>query len=189
MTKKRVYIVSGFMRSGTSMMMQALEAGGLNAVYDKRRNELNEKFGDEHYQINGDGFYELMSEDYQHPEFPDNHEGKLVKALYGIMPMLKPSDTMKYIVFMRRPFEEIAKSYIAAFGRLSPQIIPEITSYLDRVQDILRQRRDVVIEVVDYHDTLNNPLVVFEKLKKCGWCINPKKAAAIIDPSKRRHAA
>ncbi len=52
-----IYLVSGDMRTGTSMMMQALEAGGLEAVYNENRDRMNQQYGDKDYQPNGGGFY------------------------------------------------------------------------------------------------------------------------------------
>src|SRR5262245_35102181 len=109
-----VYIVSGFMRSGTSGFMKALEAGGMEAVYNPDRDKMNDQYGDEEYKINDGGFYELSRAEYAHPDFPDNYDGKLVKCLFGGMLHLKASKNVKEIVFMRRPIDEIARSYEAA---------------------------------------------------------------------------
>lgn len=179
-----IYIVSGFMRSGTSMMMQCLEAGGLEAAYNPIRDEMNEDFGDKDYKINEGGFYELTKEEYQDPAFPDNYLGKAVKCLWGGMANLRASDNIKNIVFMRRPLEEIAASYEAAFGKKHPAAIPELDEKLDRIQGILGKRSDVRLRVVQYHDVIKNPIQVFESL---GWPIDTEKAAAIVDPEKYRH--
>ena len=50
-----IFIVSGFMRTGTSMMMKCLEAGGLEAVFNPTRERMNKDFGDEHDQPNEGG--------------------------------------------------------------------------------------------------------------------------------------
>lgn len=179
-----IFIVSGFMRSGTSMMMQALETGGLEAVYNPDRDQMNDEFGDNHYRVNEGGFYELTKEEYDHPEFPDNHLGKLVKNLYGGMLRLRPSTNIKHIVFMRRPIAEISASYEAAFGKKCPAAIPELDEKLDRIQGILAQRRDVKINVIQYHDVISNPNEAFESL---GWPINTKECSSVVDPKKYRH--
>ena len=38
-----IYIVSGFFRSGTTMMMRALELGGMPVYFSRERNALNEE--------------------------------------------------------------------------------------------------------------------------------------------------
>jgi len=37
-----LYVVSGFMRTGTSMMMRALEAGGMDASYRQSRETMRQ---------------------------------------------------------------------------------------------------------------------------------------------------
>ena len=184
-----IYIVSGFMRSGTSMMMQALEAGGLEAVYNPDRDKMNYTHGDADYQINSGGFYELNGQQYQHPDFPNNCEGKLVKYLWGGMPLLRASESVKHIIFMRRPIAEIAASYEAAFGSKHPMAIPELDAKLDRIQDILAMRRDVCLKVMQYHDVLVEPYDEFYRLRDAGWPITPVLASAIVNPTLRRHVA
>jgi hypothetical protein len=181
-----IYIVSGFMRSGTSMMMRALEAGGLEAVYNPDRDKMNDQFGDEHYKINDEGFYELSRNEYLNPQFPDNYDGKLVKCLWGGMLHLRGSGTIKNIVFMRRPIEEIADSYEAAFGHRHPAAIPELSEKLDRIQGILEQRMDVRLKVLNYHEVIRDPLTAFESL---GWPIDAFKAASVVKPQLYRHRA
>ena len=78
---KTLYVVSGFMRTGTSMMMKALEAGGLDACYKQSREEMKNRYADEHYDPNIGGLYELERKDYQKPNFPRDYEGKLIKCL------------------------------------------------------------------------------------------------------------
>jgi len=182
-----ITIVSGFMRSGTSMMMQALEAGGIEAVYNKSRDNLNDKFGDEYYKINAGGFYELSRQQYLHPEFPDTCDGKVVKFLYGGIPLLRASDRMKYIIFMRRPIAEIATSYEAAFGKKHPEAIMELSGHLDKIQGILMKRVDVKLLVVQYHDVLKNPIEKFQEIKDFGIPIDAELSAAVVDISKYRH--
>lgn len=179
-----IYIVSGFMRSGTSMMMKALEAGGMEAIYNPDRDKMNDQHGDEDYKVNDGGFYELTRAEYMHPDFPDNHDGKLVKCLWGGMVHLKASKNLKHVIFMRRPIDEIARSYEAAFDYPHPAAIPELGIKLDRVQGILEQRRDVKLTVVQYHDVLEKPYEVFESL---GLPIDALAAARIVKPELYRH--
>jgi len=64
-----LYVVSGFMRTGTSMMMRALENAGMNASYKQSRDEMKSRFADEFYDPNIGGLYELEREDYQKKTF------------------------------------------------------------------------------------------------------------------------
>ena len=76
-----IYVVSGFMRTGTSMMMKALEAGGMDASYKQSRDVMKDHYADEYYNPNIGGLYELEKQDYQKWDFPRDYEGKLIKAL------------------------------------------------------------------------------------------------------------
>lgn len=177
------YVVTGYMRSGTSMMMHALEAGGLEAAFSNREH-LNTKFGDEHYQPNPDGFYELKREEYQQPGFPRMYEGKLIKMLMGGVPRIVAGDYK--IVFMRRDFEEIRQSYEAFFG-IPPRINAE--EYDQRVADtlgILRQRKDVYVQPMQYRDVVEEPELAFGVLRGQGWPIDEFAAAGVVDSAQCR---
>ncbi len=175
------YFVSGYMRCGTSMMMRALEAGGLNAAYSARRDGMNQQFGDEHYKPNPGGFYELEAEDYRVPDFPRAFEGRLVKCLFGGITRIVAGNYR--IIFMRRDFEEIRQSYEGFFSTKCG--IQDEKTFLQRMEaaiGILRQRRDVEVWEIWYRDVVKDPLRVFKSLKDQGWPIDPLKAAAIVDP-------
>ena len=113
---KTLYVVSGFMRTGTSMMMKALEAGGMDACYRQSRDEMKNRFADEHYDPNIGGLYELERGDYQKPDFPKGYEGKLIKALNQGIPKMAVMPEIR-AVFMRRDAEEIRQSYMPFLGR------------------------------------------------------------------------
>ena len=107
-----IYIVAGSQRTGTSMMMQALMAGGLQADFDPSRDQMNAQYGDEDYKPNAGGFYELRKDQYHAVGFPRAHEGKLIKVLNeGVLKIAPRSAGDPYrIVFMRRDAEEMRQS-------------------------------------------------------------------------------
>lgn len=185
-----IYIVSGFMRSGTSMMMKALEAGGMDAVRSKERDKrMNEKWGDDDLgYVPNEEYYELDTADYRDPEFPLPYEGKLIKCLYAGLDKLRYGPHYR-IIFMRRPKEEIEKSCIAAFNGCIPQPLSmyDFDAFLDDLILRVRDRRTVItLNEVWYQDVLDNPLGVFSHL---GWPIDPVKAAAIPQSRKARFCA
>ena len=47
------------------MMMRALEAGGLNSVYNQSRDVMKDRFADESYDPNIGGLYELSRTEYR----------------------------------------------------------------------------------------------------------------------------
>ena len=114
---KTVYVVSGFMRTGTSMMMRALESGGMTACYRQSRDEMRLRFADEHYDPNIGGLYELAPKDYQDKNFPEPYKGKLIKGLNFCVPRMKVMPDGIRVVLMLRDKEEIRQSYDAFFGK------------------------------------------------------------------------
>jgi hypothetical protein len=183
-----LYIVSGFMRCGTSMMMQALEAGGMQAAYSQRRdNDMNARWGEPGYKPN-DNYYELDAADYRQ-DLASIYDGKLVKCLAGGLIRMAPSQSRYRIVFMRRPVAEIRTSLTAFFGTSEPAASPDFDAWMDRVVAVMRDRRSVAgIDEVQYHDVLRDPLSVFERLAVRGWPIDPAKAEKIPTRAKARFA-
>jgi len=177
-----LYVVSGFMRTGTSMMMRALEAGGLEACYQQSRDQMKDRFADEYYDPNIGGLYELERHDYRHPEFPRQFEGKLIKALNkGIITMNVMQGGIR-VVFMRRDKEEIRQSYEAFFNR-HLNSVDNLDSQMERIIEQIKNRKDVVsIHTLWYRDVVDNPLRAFQCLETDGWPIDPQKAAGVVDP-------
>lgn len=164
------------------MMMRCLEAGGLEADYVRSRDELNDRWGDPDYRPNRDGFFELSRSQYRADDFPDAHEGKLIKILMGGMNTLKPGDYK--VVFMERDTEEIADSYHAFFGQYRG--FPKLDERRDRVEGILAMRRDVDLTVLQYRDVVENPRAQFQLLQQKGWPIDVDAAASIVDEDQYR---
>ena len=185
-----IYLTSGFMRSGTSMMMEALEAGGLEAVYSGARDQrMNDRWGEPdatHPYVPNERYYELDNEDYRKPEFPKPYEGKLIKCLWGGITRLPVGEYR--VVFMRRPRNEIRTSLIAFFGNSMPVVDdPGFDANMDRVVSILRDRASFKsVDEVWYADVLAEPEKVFRSLD---WPIDPVKAASIPEARRARFSA
>ena len=181
-----VYLVTGYMRSGTSMMMRALGAGGMDLAYDPARDEMNEQWGDESYKPNEGGFFELSSASYKSADFPLAYKGKLIKALFGALYRLP---VWKYnIVMMVRDPEEIRQSYEAFFSKACPRVAGKPfaeDSYYDTVRwwsGQLDNRRDVRLTLLHYRTVVENPVGSFLKLKNNGWPIDAYAAAHVVNP-------
>ena len=102
MQQETITIVSGLPRSGTSMMMKILEAGGLEVLTDNLRTADED---------NPKGYYEFervkkLKEDQA---WLDDAKGKVVKIISAILKDLPPDYNYK-IVFMYRKIEEILAS-------------------------------------------------------------------------------
>ena len=71
-----VYLVVNIHRSGSSMMMRCLEAGGLVPVYDKNADVMNHS-APKDYVPNPNGYYQFGGD--INPAFARLHDGKVVK--------------------------------------------------------------------------------------------------------------
>lgn len=182
-----LYVVSGFMRTGTSMMMRALEAGGLDAAYRQSREDMRARFADEHYDPNIGGLYELEPRDYRAVDFPRQFDGKLIKALnLGVPRMNVMPDGMR-VVFMRRDAEEIRQSYLAFFNQHLANI-ETLDERMDNVIERIQNRRDIKsLHVFWYRSVVDQPVRHFEILAAAGWPIDAEAAASTVDPQHCRY--
>ena len=184
MKDKVTFVVSGYMRTGTSMMMKALEKGGMEAAYNTDRNKLNDLHGDEHYTPNLGGYYELKHDDYLVYGFPREYKGKVIKILgKGIWNFVKGNYK---IVYMKRDFEEIRQSFEAFFDK--PIVVDE-KRYYEIVKDsldIIEVRQDMEVTVFNYRDVVENPKESFTILANKGWPIDVDKAVDVVDPAQYR---
>ena len=104
-----INIVSGLPRSGTSLMMQMLSAGGLPVLSD------NIRAADED---NARGYFE-WEKIKQLPKNPGciaEADGKVVKVVSALLPAL-PGAFSYRIIFMQRPLTEVVASQSAMIAR------------------------------------------------------------------------
>lgn len=176
-----VYVVSGWMRSGTSMMMRALEAGGMDACYRQSRDEMKNRFADEHYDPNIGGLYELERKDYRDPEFPRMYDGKLIKCLRMGLGRMRVMDSIK-VVFMRRDPEEQRQSYMGFFGG-TPPTVEQIQKQVAESLEAAYNRRDTSVLELDYPCVISNPAQSLERVQAFfGVDLDIHAAASTIDP-------
>lgn len=102
MSEKAITIVSGLPRSGTSMMMKMLEAGGLEILTDEVRTADDD---------NPKGYYEFerVKQLEEDKAWLPDAQGKGVKIITALLRHLPPDYRYK-VIFMRRHMEEILAS-------------------------------------------------------------------------------
>ena len=101
--EQTITIVSGLPRSGTSMMMKMLEAGGIPPLTDEIRTADTD---------NPKGYYEferVKKMDKGDTAWLENAQGKSVKVISALLKHL-PSDYRYRVIFMRRDMSEILAS-------------------------------------------------------------------------------
>ena len=152
-----ITIVSGLPRSGTSMMMKVLEAGGMEIVTDNLRTADED---------NPKGYYEL--EDVKALKDGDDSwivdaPGKVVKVISSLLEYL-PSGYKYRIIFMRREIAEILasqKQMLIRRGEPSDgddqQMAEMFQEHLKRVRVWMANQPNMDVLYVDYNKLMGNP--------------------------------
>jgi hypothetical protein len=152
-----ITIVSGLPRSGTSMMMKILEAGGMQIFTD------NLRLADED---NPKGYYELEQvkalKDGDKSWLKDA-SGKVVKVISSLLEFL-PANYKYKIVFMRREIAEILasqKQMLIRRGESSDgddrKMAEMFQEHLKRVRVWLANQPNMEVLYVDYNALMVNP--------------------------------
>lgn len=190
MSANPIYVVSGYPRSGTTMMMAALMAGGLEGAYSAQRNALAQNRADALYAPNPDNeLFELDDWQYREFGFPLKFAGKLIKAvtMHARNMDVVPGGTK--VVFMRRNAEEIRQSFRAFFqDRRSPSV-EQIENEVAWTLRAMRDRRSFEVIEMWYRDVLAAPYEHMRTLRDLGWPIDPRKASAAVNPALIRYRA
>ena len=110
MGEQVITIVSGLPRSGTSMMMKVLEAGGLPTLADHLRAADID---------NPNGYYEFepVKSTREDPSWLMQAGGRVVKMVYKLLYDL-PQGRSYRVVFMQRALKEVIASQNAMLARL-----------------------------------------------------------------------
>jgi len=153
-----VYIVSGLPRSGTSMMMRMLEAGGMKILTDHLRPADDD---------NVQGYYEferakkLKDGDVK---WLNQARGKTVKVISSLLEYL-PRDYRYKIIFMERDMHEIlASQRKMLIRREKPNEQADDKAFaslferhLKQVKAWLPSQSNMDVLYVDYNGLLRNP--------------------------------
>ena len=190
MQQETITIVSGLPRSGTSMMMKILEAGGLEVLTDGLRTADED---------NPKGYYEFervkkLKED---KEWLDAAKGKVVKIISALLKDLP--DAYQYnIVFMRRRMKEILasqKKMLVRRGeptdRTNDEKMTEVfESHLKQVEDWLNKKQNMNVIYVTYHEVLENPENNIKQVNEfLGHILDEDKMMKAIDDRLYRNRA
>src|SRR4051812_48110637 len=158
-----ILIVSGLPRSGTSVMMQVLDAGGVPVVTDSQRTADVD---------NPRGYYEfekVKQIDRDAAWLPDVR-GKAVKMVSQLLPKLPPTERYR-VVFMERDFAEMLDSQERMLERLGraaaprEQIIPAYEKHLAGVHDWLSRQANVAVLRVRYRSLVERPAEEIARLE------------------------
>ena len=157
-------LVSGLPRSGTSLMMQMLRAGGMELMHDGKRSADED---------NLEGYWEWDDVKYlrKNPRLLEQAEGKVIKVISALLPSLPPQHRYR-ILFMKRPVEQVVDSQLIMLTRYGQRpraekdhLIHTQRTHLAQTLARLRQRANVDLLEIDYPALVTDPDSQFPALQ------------------------
>jgi hypothetical protein len=150
-----IIVVSGLPRSGTSLMMQMLDTGGLEVVTDNVRTADTD---------NPKGYYEFekVKAIKRDASWLPATRGKVFKMVSQLLYDLPPSETYR-IIFMERDLDETLQSQEKMLQRLGRPAAPReemkraYVQHLERLHQWLSQQSNVAVLRVGYKDLVERP--------------------------------
>ncbi len=181
-------IVSGLPRSGTSMMMQILEAGGLAIISDQVRQADTD---------NPRGYYEFepVKQTSSDSSWLKQASGKAVKMVYRLLYDL-PDDYEYRVIFMNRDLDEVLRSQNKMLERLgkagSGQDDEDMSALfraeLDRCYKWVNGKDNISILYVNYADVIGSPDKVCKAVNDfLGGGLDLNSMTKSVDPSLYRN--
>lgn len=178
-----IVVVSGLPRSGTSLMMQMLEAAGIPPFADFQRSADDD---------NPRGYYELQAikQLKTNPGVLKDAPGKAVKAIHMLLTDLPDEHTYK-IVFMRRTIEEVLASQRKMLDRTGKKgaALPDAAlkkvfeGQLAKVDAWLASQPNIEVLNVEHRALLTDPAPVAQQINDfLGGELDTDKMAAVVDP-------
>ena len=186
---KPVVIVSGLPRSGTSMAMKMLEAGGMELVVDNIRtaDEDNPKGYYEDERVKG------LAEKKE-KRWLREARGRVIKVVSSLLNHL-PEDNRYQVVFMRRNLHEVLASQAKMLDRRDEashtedeKLLEMYEAHLNKVEFQLRFRPIFDVLYFDFADVVQNPAAEAARLADfVGEGLDVKRMAGVVDGSLYRN--
>lgn len=183
-----ITIVSGLPRSGTSMMMQAIEAGGIPALTDHIRKEDED---------NPKGYYEFepVKKTKKDSSWVPGARGKVVKMVYSLLYDL-PDGHEYRVVFIRRNMDEVLASQRKMLERsgkqgakVSDEKLAELFhSQLEAFDRWITTQKNFSILRVNYRDMIDSPRFQCERINNfLDGVLDIEASVSAVDPSLYRN--
>lgn len=184
-----VIIVSGLPRSGTSMMMKMLAAGGISPLTDQIRAADDD---------NPKGYYEferVKQLDKGDTAWVADAQGKTVKVISQLLRHLPPDQEYR-VIFMRRNMDEILASQKKMLmnrgedpNRVSDEELTRLfEKHLAHVMQWLEGQPNVKTLYIHYSDVLSDPRSPAHQINAfLGGQLNESAMAASVDPTLYRN--
>ncbi len=190
MSEKRDYviIVSGLPRSGTSMMMKAVGAGGIEPIIDhiRQADEDNPK-----------GYYEFepVKKTKEDASWLENSGGKVVKMVYRLLYDL-PADYVYRVIFTRRDLSEVLASQNKMLersgkggGGISDEQMESLfAAELQKCEKWLTEQPNFKVLYISHRDMINDAVTQAQKISEfLGGGMDTEAMAATVDPTLYRN--
>ncbi|MBK8905969.1 MAG: sulfotransferase [Anaerolineaceae bacterium] len=188
-SKKVITVVSGLPRSGTSMMMKMLDAGGIPPLTDKVRTADDD---------NPKGYFEferVKQMDKGDTTWMADAQGKTVKVISQLLKYL-PAEHEYKVIFMRRNMSEILasqKKMLVNRGEdpnaaSDEEIAALFEKHLNSVMDWMAAQPNVSVTYIHYSDMLANPLPQIAQINEfLGGGLDVQAMAEVVDPNLYRN--
>jgi hypothetical protein len=181
-----VIIVSGLPRSGTSLMMQMLDHGGIPVLTDGVRAADTD---------NPRGYYEFerVKKVKMDTAWLPEARGKAVKMVSQLLYDLPATETYR-IIFMDRDLDEVLASQEKMLARLGRAAAPReemkrsYRLHLERLHEWLARQRHLAVLGVSYNDLVNQPRAQAERVAAfLGGAADADGMARAVDPALYRN--
>ena len=186
-----IIVVSGLPRSGTSMMMKMLEAGGLPIMTDGvREADLD----------NPRGYYELervknLEKDLDKSWVAEGR-GQVMKVISHLLKEL-PDDCFYRVIFMRRDLAEVVASQnkmLERRGEENPIEDARVTElyrkHIIHSKVMMRERSNFALLEIEYANALADPARFAARVNDfLGGRLDPERMSEAIDPTLYRNRA
>ncbi len=183
-------VVSGLPRSGTSMMMQMLAAGGVEVVADDVRAADDS---------NPRGYYEdeRVTRLARDAAWLSEARGKAVKVVAPLVPMI-PRSTPALVIFMDRPIEAVLRSQRAMLDRLGrrgtglddDRLAAALAAQVRRAKAWAATAPHAASLHINYDDIVIDPRGQAERVAAfLGRDLDAGAMARAVDPTLRRQTA
>jgi broad-specificity NMP kinase len=177
-----IILVSGLPRSGTSMMMQMLEAGGTELIVDhiRKSDEDNPK-----------GYYEFekIKQLEKDSSWMENASGKAVKVISMLLYQL-PMDKKYKIIFMKRKIYEVLASQNKMLKRrghqtdiVDDQVMAEkFNKHLGKIFKWLNKQINMETIFINYNDVVSSPMEQLKNINQfLGNILKIDKMVNVVD--------
>lgn len=186
-TRNYVTVVTGMPRSGTSLMMQMLEAGGIPALTDNLRPP-------DIHNPRGYFEYEPVKQMAQDASWMNLARGKAVKIIYRLLPHLPP-DFEYRVVFMDRNLGEVFASQSdmlrargdAAVEQQEERMITAFAAELQQTRRWLSAQPNIRTLFALYAEIISDPARWSSQLSSFLDGLDVSAMAAVVDPQLRHH--